>query len=104
MEIYWHISSHLFWMPSRGGLRGACRQPAGVPACNLMFNPQPRGGLGRVLKYLGEGGAGDKIFALTMGRSRSGVGEHPIAGVHISPYRAESDMGVRRPVGRIGDT
>ena len=82
MEIYWHILSHLFWMPSRGGLRGACRQPAGVPACNLMFNPQPRGGLGRVLKYLGGGGAGDKICALTMGRAGSGVGEHPLAGVH----------------------
>ena len=81
MEIYWHISSHLFWMPSRGGLRGACRQPAGVPACNLMFNPQPRGGLGRVLKYLGGGGAGDKIFALTMGRGREWVGEHPLAGL-----------------------
>ena len=39
-----------------------CGEPAGVPAGNLMFNPE------RVLKYLGGSGAGDKIFALTMGR------------------------------------
>ena len=51
-----------------------CRQP------QLL-----RGGLGQVLKYLGVGGVGDKIFALTMGRGGSGVGEHPLAGVSFPP-------------------
>ena len=32
MEIYWHISSHLFWKPSRGGLRGAGSLQARLPA------------------------------------------------------------------------
>jgi len=64
------------------GWVAGCRQPAGAPACNLMFNSQLRGGLGRVLKYLGGVGRVTKYVLSQWVGAGSGVGEHPLAGVH----------------------
>ena len=74
MEIYWHISSHLFWMPSRGGLRGAGRLQARLPATWCLTH-----NCGAGFKIFGRGGAGDKIFALTMGRGGEWGGWTPIS-------------------------